>query len=214
MQIDNLKALLRENDSQLLGKLLGIQKGFGLRQYKTLIAISSSARLDRDNIPADISQHIVKTEFLVDKIKDITQAANSGLKSFAKSEPRFTIDEMERIGEFLKAYQKPMEQNSEPETKSAKKISNALKTASNNAPVQISCKKCGETKALSAQYGRFGYFVQCGKCATNTALRHSCPACGSESTRTRKSKSDMYLDCQSCNQSAPYAVKWGGVAPG
>ncbi|MFP3977531.1 nuclease-related domain-containing protein [Marinobacter sp. KMM 10035] len=212
VQIDNLKALLRENSSELLGKLLGLQKGFGGRQYKTVIAISSSARLDRDNIPTDISQHIVKTEFLVDKIKDLTQAANSGLKSFAKTEPRFTADEMDRIYEFLKSYQ----QLSAPVLKSETKPA-VRRTEVSEVPdcglLKVSCKKCGEMEALSAQYGRFGYYVQCVKCSTNTALKHACPACGSGSTKTRKSKSDMYLDCQSCNTSTPFAVKWGVAAP-
>lgn len=210
VQIDNLKALLRENSSQLLGKLLGMQKGFGLRQYKTVIAISSSARLDRDNIPADISQHIVKTEFLVDKIKDLTQAAQNGLKSFAKSEPRFTAEEMDRIYGFLKAYQQSSEPALKPETKPTVKPAEGLK-APGQGLVTLSCKKCGETEALSAQYGRFGYYVQCAKCSTNTALKGACPACGSGSTKTRKSKADMYLDCQSCNKNTPFAVKWGAA---
>jgi|SRR5690554_639930 len=211
VQIDNLKAHLKENSSQLLGKLLGMQKGFGLRQYKTVIAISSSARLDRDNIPADISQHIVKTEFLVDKIKDLTQAANSGLKSFAKSEPRFTAEEMDRIYAFLKTYQQTGERALEPEIRPT--VNPALvPEAPGKEFVTISCKKCGEGEALSAQYGRFGYYVQCAKCSTNTALKHACPACGSGSTKTRKSKSDMFLDCQSCNKSTPFAVKWGAAA--
>ncbi len=211
VQIDNLKALLRENSSQLLGKLLGIQKGFSLRQYKTVIAISSSARLDRDNIPADISQHIVKTEFLVDKVKDLTQAAQNGLKSFAKSEPRFTTEEMDRIYAFLKAYQ----QSSEPALKSETKPP-VQSAGEPELPAQrlvtMSCKQCGETEALSAQYGRFGYYVQCARCSTNTALKHACPACGSGSTKTRKSKADMYLDCQSCRESTPFTVKWGTTA--
>ena len=75
---------VRDNSTQLLGKLLGIQKGFGLRQYKTVIAISSSARLDRDNIPSDISKHIVKSEFLVEKVKELTEASNSGLKKLCQ----------------------------------------------------------------------------------------------------------------------------------
>jgi hypothetical protein len=213
VQIDNLKALVQENSSQLLGKLLGVQQGFGLRQYKTVIAISSSARLDRDNIPADISQHIVKTEFLVDKVKDLTQAANSALKSFMSTEPRFTAEEMDRIYAFLKTYQKSDEQALKPEVNPVVKPVEALK-AGGQRLVTVSCKKCGEIEALSAQYGRYGYYVQCMKCSTNTALKHACPACGSSSTKTRKSKTDMYLDCQSCNESTPFAVKWGAVPSG
>jgi predicted RNA-binding Zn-ribbon protein involved in translation (DUF1610 family) len=181
VQIDNLKALLRENSSQLLGKLLGIQKGFALRQYKTVIAISSSARLDRDNIPADISQHIVKTEFLVDKVKDLTQAAQNGLKSFAKSEPRFTTEEMDQIYAFLKAYQQSSEPALKPETKPPVQSAGEPELPAQRL-VTMSCKQCGETEALSAQYGRFGYYVQCARCSTNTALKHACPACGSGST--------------------------------
>jgi len=210
VQIDNLKALLKENSSQLLGKLLGIQKGFALRQYKTVIAISSSARLDRDNIPADISQHIVKTEFLVDKVKDLTQAAQNGLKSFAKSEPRFTTEEMDRIYAFLKAYQQSSEPALKPETKSTVQSAGEPELPAKRL-VSMSCKQCGETEALSAQYGRFGYYVQCARCSTNTALKHACPACGSGATKTRKSKADMYLDCQSCRETTPFAVKWGST---
>lgn len=213
VQIDNLKALLQEHRSQLLGKLLGLQQSFGLRQYKTVIAISSSARLDRDNIPADISQHIVKTEFLVDKIKDLTQAANSGLKSFAKSEPRFTDDEMDRIYSFLKNYQRSGEPAPVTDTKPAAEHVEVPKPLGQDF-VTVSCKKCGETDALAAQYGRFGYYVVCAKCSTNTALKHGCPACGSASTKTRKSRSDMYLDCQSCQKSIPFSVKWGDIGGG
>ena len=214
VQIDTLKALLRENSSELLGKLLGIQKGFGFRQYKTVIAISSSARLERNNIPAEISQYIVKTEFLVDKVKELTLNAQNGLKSFAKSEPRFTSDEMDRIYAFLTTYQHPNDSTPKPENKL-----NVIAAEEPEAPLQsnvaVCCKKCGETGALSAQYGRFGYYVQCAKCSTNTALKHPCPACGSGSTRTRKSKQDMFLDCQHCNQSTPFSVKWGAtISPG
>ncbi|ABM21239.1 MAG TPA: NERD domain-containing protein [Marinobacter sp.] len=208
MQIDNLKALLRDNSTQLLGKLLGIQKGFGLRQYKTVIAISSSARLDRDNIPSDISKHIVKSEFLVEKVKELTEASNSGLKSFAKSEPRFTCDEMERIFEFLRGYQQPLEQSLGSDIKLAGSVVEPKKTQ-NQPAIRICCKNCGETSALSAQYGRFGYYIRCEKCLTNTALKQPCPACNSSSTKTRKSKSNMYLDCLSCHQSVLYAVEWG-----
>lgn len=140
VQIDNLKGLLRENSSQLLGKILGLQQSFGLRQYKTVIAISSSARLDRDNIPADISQHIVKTEFLVDKVKDLTQAANSGLKSFVKTEPRFTAEEMDRIYAFLKTYQQSDEQALKPQTNPVVKPPETLE-APGQRLVTVSCKK-------------------------------------------------------------------------
>jgi len=209
MQIDNLKALLRENSSRLLGKLLGLQKGFGGRQYKIVVAISSSARLDRANIPADISKHIVKTEFLVDKIRELTKAADSGLKSFAKSEPRFTDDEMDRIYAFLKNYERSNEPAPEPESRPVANRSERPEP-SGQTVVTVSCKNCGETQALSAHYGPYGYYARCARCSTNTALKYACPVCGSGSTRTRKSGSDMYLDCQSCNKRTPLSVKWGG----
>ncbi|NWO07213.1 MAG: NERD domain-containing protein [Alteromonadaceae bacterium] len=212
VQIDNLKALLREHTDKMLGKLMGIQQGFGFRQYKTVIAISSSARLERDNIPKEISRHIVKTEFLVDKIKDITATANSSLKSLLTTDPRFSNEEMDRIYHFLRSYQQTASPQQNPKPAPQKKVSvETMKqtTASGNSPIEIGCKNCGKKDTLSAQYGRFGYYVQCQSCSTNTALKHPCPVCGSVSTKTRKSKSLMYLDCQACHVHTPFAVKWG-----
>lgn len=217
VQIDNLKALLRKHSTKMLGKLMGIQQGFKLRQYKTVVAISSSARLERENIPQEISQHIVKTEFLVDKIKEITESANNSLKSFVKTEPRFSNDEMNRIYDFLISYQQSTSPQETPKATPQKKApAETVKqtTSSGNSPIEIACKKCGKKDSLSAQYGRYGYYVQCQSCSTNTSLKHPCPACGSASTKTRKSKSSMFLDCQACQVSTPFAVKWGAAVSG
>ncbi len=216
VQIDNLKALLRENADKMLGKLMGIQQGFGHRQYKTVIAISSSARLERENIPQEISQYIVKTEFLVDKIKEITATANSSFKSFLTTEPRFSDEEMNRIYDFLLSYQQSSSPQQTPKPEAQKKASVEVvkqTTSSGQSPIEIGCKQCGKKDTLSAQYGRFGYYVQCHNCSTNTALKHPCPVCGSPSTKTRKSKSLMYLDCQACHVHTPFTVKWGTVKP-
>ena len=217
VQIDNLKALLREHKSEILGKLMGIQQGFGARQYKTVVAISSSARLERENIPKEISQYIVKTEFLVDKIKEITASANNSLKSFISTEPRFSDEEMNQIYNFLLSYQHDTSLQETPQPTRQKTKTDTVEPAplAGNAPIGISCKNCGKTDSLSAQYGRFGYYVQCSSCSTNTALKHPCPACGSASAKTRKSKSEMFLHCQACNARTPFAVKWGTAsAPG
>ena len=213
VQIDNLKALLREHKSEILGKLMGIQQGFGARQYKTVIAISSSARLERENIPKEISQHIVKTEFLVDKIKEITASANNSLKSFISTEPRFSDEEMNQIYNFLLSYQQDTTPQETPQPTPQKKGTRTVEKATSkvSGPIEISCKNCGNKDSLSAQYGRFGYYVQCSSCSTNTALKHPCPACGSASAKTRKSKSEMFLDCQACHARTPFAVKWGAA---
>ncbi len=72
-----LKALLRAHKSQILGKLLGIkQQGFNMRCWDHLCAISSDAVIDRKNIPSDISNKLVKSEFLVEKLDKLMNIKN------------------------------------------------------------------------------------------------------------------------------------------
>ncbi len=64
--------------------------------------------------------------------------------------------------------------------------------------VQVTCKHCGAGDGLTAQSGRYGYFVQCAKCGGNTPLKRACPACHCVDTKVSKSKSVFALVCQAC----------------
>lgn len=67
--------------------------------------------------------------------------------------------------------------------------------------VTVTCKHCGAADSLTAQSGRYGYFVQCGNCAGNTPLKRACPVCKSQNTKVSKSQCVFTLGCQACNAS-------------
>ena len=62
----------------------------------------------------------------------------------------------------------------------------------------FACKKCGETNNLHGQYGKFGYYVRCGACETNTSMKTDCPVCQSRQVRIRKSGLVYTSNCQNC----------------
>ncbi len=79
-----------------------------------------------------------------------------------------------------------------------------------NVPVKVEasadsilqCKSCGEKSDYSAQYGRYGYFIKCNKCETNTAMKIPCVSCGSKNTKVSKKKETYTLSCSDCEQLA------------
>lgn len=70
--------------------------------------------------------------------------------------------------------------------------------------ITAQCKHCGDCSALSPQSGRYGYYVQCGKCGGNTALKRPCPVCKSQNTKVSKSKTLFKLICQACNEKVAF----------
>ena len=77
-----------------------------------------------------------------------------------------------------------------------------------NAPVNINvdsilqCKSCGEKSDYSAQHGRYGYFIKCNKCGTNTAMKMPCVSCNSKNTKVNKKKEIYTLVCGDCDKGA------------
>ena len=71
-QVELQQALLRElmfeHREQIIGKVLFKQQSFGRRCWHNICAISSNAIIDRTSMPADISEQLAKSEFLVDKL--------------------------------------------------------------------------------------------------------------------------------------------------
>lgn len=72
------------------------------------------------------------------------------------------------------------------------------KSSPQTTPSVFACKKCGETNNLQSQYGKFGYYVHCGTCGTNTSMKSDCPLCQSRQVRLRKSGSVYTASCQNC----------------
>jgi hypothetical protein len=78
----------------------------------------------------------------------------------------------------------------------------ALAKAAVEQPISAMCKHCGDCSALSPQPGRYGYYVQCGKCGGNTPLKKPCPACKSQNTKVSKARSVYRLNCVDCAATA------------
>ena len=75
------------------------------------------------------------------------------------------------------------------------KITVAKEQPITTKPLSLACKQCGETEKLTAQYGKYGYYVQCGVCETNTSMKTPCPACGNPKARIKKQGNHYWLTC-------------------
>lgn len=72
------------------------------------------------------------------------------------------------------------------------------KIPSSTTATAFACKKCGETSDLHGQYGKFGYYVRCGSCGSNTSMKTDCPSCQFREVRIRKSGPVYTSNCQKC----------------
>ncbi|MDZ7852093.1 MAG: nuclease-related domain-containing protein [Halomonas sp.] len=220
LQQDLLKALLRDNVEQLLGKLLGIQTQVGHREWRTLCAISSTAILHRDKMPKGVANKVMKTEFVAKKVREVV---GNIFTEYLKGKPRFTLQEMENLGNFLLVHTAPLQAGSETvaQEKKAKQtpyaapvsepaplsyaatpeLDTANPSADNAAPASslLTCKQCGEADHLTGMYGQYGYYVKCGSCKTNTSMKQTCPACGWKSVKISKDGPSYTANCQKCD---------------
>ena len=208
-----LKELLSSNRESILSKLLGIkQQGFRLRCWDNLCAISSNAIVHRESMPSDVSNHLVKSEFLVDKIDSIMRLRPAVVRALNPfdTRPDFNSEELASITSFLMAQlnDNPVI-NNEVEEKTAptyvvEKVVEkpVVQEQMKQEEVVLKCKSCGETSDYSTQHGRYGYFIRCNKCQANTAMKAPCVSCNSKNTKVSKKKDTYTLICDDCKQTA------------
>ena len=221
LQLTLLKSLVRDNAPQLLPKMFGkIQQNFGGREWHSICAISSNAIINRDNTPKTLEERLVKSEFIADKLLDIMKlpASTPNALHFFSTNTRswFSEESLARICEFL------LEQNIAPSTP----LKPNAKTSSLNEPspvyqdestaiapitqeqpnianeINLKCKQCNNQTTLKPRSGRYGYFVTCGECDTNTPMKTSCPKCSSANTKVSKRKELYSLVCSDCENTA------------
>ena len=191
-----LKALLRENDDKILGKIFGlIQTGFGGRLWKTICAISSDAVVDRDSMPKNISEKVWKSEFIADWVNKVmveSEGASKTLKRVVSTAPTFTQEEFKKICDFILASDKPLSKPALEKEKSGESEKQVDVVAT---PVgMIACKACKSTIGLNAAYGRYGYYVQCA-CGVNTSMKQDCAVCA-KPLKLRKSGPKYFGVCE------------------
>lgn len=204
LQKKTLKKLLASKQHKLLRKILGVQGKFGGRQYHCLVAVSSSAMLDRSNMPKDVSENVFKAEFIADRVREICKPPLSNINRIG--EPNFTDQEMANLRAFLASFERAPATPPIPisTTVERKRIEPTLPdepialvdadkhSCSSNA---VPCKHCGCINT-APYYGRHGYYVSCRGCNKNTAMKKPCPQCQSNSTRVQKRGDTYSLVCQ------------------
>ncbi|MDG4867662.1 nuclease-related domain-containing protein [Guyparkeria sp. 1SP6A2] len=205
-----VKDLLRQNVDKFLGKLLGIQAKIGGRDWRIICAISSSAILHRDDMPRAIADQVVKSEFVAKKIRELV---GSWAESWVKAKPRFSQKEIEAIGQFLLESHQPQtadsiaaskslqQQDKAPSKPELRHAAPAADQPSKDEAPALACKQCDGTGKLTGQYGKYGYYVRCGSCGTNTSMKAPCPACQSRKVRVTKSGPTYTSNCQDCANS-------------
>jgi transcription elongation factor Elf1 len=150
-------------------------------------------------MPEDISNHLVKSEFLVDKINEIMRlrpAIVNALNPF-DNRPDFRDSELESVTSFLMSQ---LSDNKVPEKVVKQEVAPIPVKAEASVDSILQCKSCGEKSDYSAQYGRYGYFIKCHKCETNTAMKIPCLSCASKKTKVSKNKEVYTLYCSDCEQ--------------
>lgn len=200
IQTKLLKALLNDNADQILEKLFMIQGYFSGRCWDTLCAASNDAIIDRDNIPSKISPLIAKSEQVSNRVKEIITSRSSILKP----NPSFSDNEFNNIKYFLIAAHKPNSktvantENSSIITDASQQLdssdSNLIKSNS-----WFICKNCSSS-STSPKYGKFGYYVTCNDCNTNTSMNQVCSSCGNKKTHVSKNKQIYTVSCDCGNK--------------
>ena len=221
LQLALLKGLVIDNAPHLLPKVFGkIQQNFGGREWHGICAISSNAIINRDNTPKALEERLVKSEFIADKLLDIMKLPEpipNALHFFSTNvRPWFSKESLARICQFL------LEQNITPATQLRPDAiasslhepspiyqdeSTAIASITQEQPnvaneINLQCKQCNNKTTLKPRSGRYGYFVTCGECDTNTPMKTSCPQCTSANTKVSKRKESYSLVCGDCKNTA------------
>jgi hypothetical protein len=199
-----LRELLKHHKSEILGKLLGIkQQGFNGRCWDHLCVVSSDAVIDRKTMPSAISNKLVKTEFLVDKLEEIMNLKSKFLRiiHFSDTRPDFNKLELDSVGQFIIAQhidsnQATNQQVPMPLAVQAVQAIQAVQAAQIQAPAapfEAQAQKAAlTTKAIE-------------KTTVSAAIAAlSCKHCG-ESTHYSPmyGKYGYYITCKQCSKNTP-----------
>jgi len=211
-----LRELMFECREQILGKVLFKQQSFGGRCWHNICAISSNTIIDRIEMPASISDQLVKSEFLADRLKKIMKLRHKVINAinFIDTRPSFCADEMASITDFLLSHDisngqqkslQPVHKTNETKRTDVwlikkPQVSPEIKT------ISLCCSKCQATTKLVPTHGKYGYYLKCQQCNGNTAMKQPCPHCNSKQAKVSKRKDNYTLNCQECDQQTKYKI--------
>lgn len=104
-----IKSILKDNADQMLGKLLGLQKGFGLCPIFVYVAISDTGIIERKADIPELKKADQVTQEIDSKIK-ILKKNSSILSALSNSDPSWsmTTEEAVKVADFLLNQHKPL----------------------------------------------------------------------------------------------------------
>ncbi|ABV88996.1 nuclease-related domain-containing protein [Shewanella pealeana] len=200
-----LLELLMHHRSEILGKLLGLkQQGFKGRCWDHLCAVSSDAIIDRKSMPKAVSDKLIKSEFLVEKLDKVMNLKTKFARFMHASDtrPDFNQEELESVASFLiKQHIAPHTTATEAATatvasQTATEQSTAsLKTtpvtvAASTAPAQQTLAKTTQQEPVEKSQ------------AIQLVLR--CKHCGESTNYTPMyGKFGYYINCNQCTKNTP-----------
>ncbi len=213
LQAQLLQALLNDAKNSLRPKkMLGmVQPEFADPRFRIYIAISDQGVIKRNgsNPP-----ELMKAERVVSEIFETTRQIQqtqgvSGFVKFmtaAKDEEKkfedqhvgaFSDQELVSIRSYLlaQALKSSVAQcNSTPPKPMVASEIPAAEQRLTSKPIK--CNSC-DSSNVEILYGRYGYYIHCGKCDTNQTLPKKCEICGSKA-KLRKDGNSFYRDCEPC----------------
>ena len=232
-QAELLRGLLQRYRADLLGrKALGQrtlaklitgcdQRGFKHIPMQLVIAVSDRGtikRLDGWTEPQKPFQvYVAKADLVPDKISGEIKRHRKGAR-ITSINPlnEYGLWDMKKaevvsVAEFLADRHSdqanpPSSSSSQPPKAPARKAPSENLAQQANPSSQPSCKHCG-SNALTARWGRFGYYWRCGECGKNTKMPVACAACSAEGShgntvvKIRKTGAKYFRDCVACGAS-------------
>lgn len=203
LQSQLLRALLNDNAHLLLAKIAFLQGYFGGRCWDQLCAASNDALIDRKSAPKDISMKLIKSESIGSAVKKLITRHRSG--AIFNANLNFSREELNRIVNFLIEQHTPTAASYpkiiEPKTIEIEPAPHHLNTDTIEEAIKpniqhgFCCKKC-QNMETEPRYGKYGYYVYCPQCKTNTAMRISCYACHSTDAKVSKNKNTYNISCE------------------
>lgn len=215
-QSEAIKGLLNNNCEKLRGKLLGIQKRFGLIQVDCLVAISDHCNKIERPEPDAYENIVIKADLITDRICQILEDYKKRNRIFSKENPPWTmsLEEATRVKDFL------LEQH-EPKVKTDNKKT-AIQQPVEKSAVEYSNKKTEETivrespkKYYSDPASQEAYAPKSSENSAETEEKiHSlanCPKCKGDVTILWGDKhKNYYWHCRSCGENIGINYKCPG----
>lgn len=208
MQMDIVKQVLQRKDSELLPLLLGIQEGFGGREWAGICAISNNAIINRKLTNRALDKLLIKSEFIGEKAAEIMKVNKKGKSTIGffnmDTRPKFNDESMNKIAQYLldsDLSTNTVNNNAHHQIHLPEATSEGV---TSNGNIRLTCKSCPNEEGLKPLSGRYGYFTKCPMCQSNTALKSKCSQCGSVNTKVSKRKDDFSLNCTDCSHTSKF----------